>query len=253
MCFGHRMKILVMWLYLTNKYEMSFAPFVGVNHHGQLIILGAALISSEDTASFVWLFEAWLKCMKGRASREIIIDQDRAMKNAINKAFTNALHRFCLWHILKKKNSEKFGSHSQYNAIKSAIRNCVYNSHTCDKFDACSQSMLEYYNLEENAWLRDLYSERTFWVPAYLNGVFWAGMTTTQRSECMNAFFDGYVHSPTTLKEFVDQYDNALRRKVEVENVADFDSFNTTISCASYWPLEKQFQKIYTHTKFKEV
>jgi hypothetical protein len=103
MCFGHRMKILVMWLYLTNKYEMSFAPFVGVNHHGQLIILGAALISSEDTASFVWLFEAWLKCMKGRASREIIIDQDRAMKNAINKAFTNALHRFCLWHILKKK------------------------------------------------------------------------------------------------------------------------------------------------------
>jgi zinc finger SWIM domain-containing protein 3 len=113
--------------------------------------------------------------------------------------------------------------------------------------------MLECYNLEENAWLRDLYSERTFWVPVYLNGVFWAGMTTAQRSESMNAFFDGYVHSSTSLKEFVDQYDNALRRKVEVENVVDFDSFNTTISCVSYWPLEKQFQKIYTHAKFKEV
>jgi hypothetical protein len=78
-------------------------------------------------------------------------------------------------------------------------------------------------------------------------------MTTTQRSESMNAFFDGYVQSFTSLKEFVDQYDNALRRKVEVENVADFDSFNTTISCVSYWPFEKQFQKIYTHAKFKEV
>jgi len=66
-------------------------------------------------------------------------------------------------------------------------------------------------------------------------------------------FFDGYVHSSTSLKEFVDQYDNALRRKVEVENVADFDSFNTTISCVSYWPLEKQFQKMYTHAKLKEV
>jgi len=238
--------------YLTNKYEMPFAPFVGVNHHGQSILLGAALISSEDTESFVWLFEAWLKCMKGRAPRAIITDQDRAMKNAIKKVFPNARHRFCLWHILKKL-PEKFGSHSQYYAIKSAIRNCVYNSHTCDEFDACWQSMLECYNLEENAWLRGLYSERTFWVPTYLNDVFWAGMTTTQRSESMNAFFDGYVQSSTSLKEFVDQYDNALRRKVEVENVADFDSFNTTISCVSHWPFEKQFQKIYTHAKFREV
>ncbi|XP_062155312.1 protein FAR-RED IMPAIRED RESPONSE 1-like [Alnus glutinosa] len=148
---------------------------------------------------------------------------------------------------------KKFGSNSQYKAIKSAIRSCVYNSQTCDEFDAKWQSVLECYNLEENAWLRDLYSERSFWIPAYLNSIFWPGMTTTQRSESMNAFFDGYVHSSTSLKEFVDQYDNALRRKVEVENVADFDSFHTTISCVSRYPFEKQFQKMYTHAKFKEV
>jgi hypothetical protein len=238
--------------YLTNKYEMPFAPFVGVNHHGQSMLLGAALISSEDTATFVWLFEAWLKCMKGRAPGAIITDQDRAMKSAIKKVFPNARHRFCLWHVLKKL-PEKFGSHLQYRAIKSAIRNCVYNSQTCDEFDASWQTLLECYNLEDNAWLRGLYNERTFWVSAYLKDVFWAGMTTTQRSESMNAFFDGYVHSSTSLKEFVDQYDNALRRKVEIENVADFNSFNSTISCVSKLPFEKQFQKIYTHEKFKEV
>ncbi|XP_062172023.1 protein FAR-RED IMPAIRED RESPONSE 1-like [Alnus glutinosa] len=238
--------------YLTNKYEMPFAPFVGANHHGQSMLLGAALILSEDTATFVWLFEAWLKCMKGRAPGTIITDQDRAMKSAIKKVFPNARHRFCLWHVLKKL-PEKFGSHLQYKAIKSAIRNCVYNSQTCDEFDASWQTLLECYNLEDNAWLRGLYNERTFWVPAYLKDVFWAGMTTTQRSESMNAFFDGYVHSSTSLKEFVDQYDNALRRKVEIENVADFNSFNSTISCVSKLPFEKQFQKIYTHEKFKEV
>ncbi|XP_042969137.1 protein FAR-RED IMPAIRED RESPONSE 1-like [Carya illinoinensis] len=42
--------------YLTNRYRMSFAPFVGVNHHGQSILLGVGLISSEDTHTFVWLF-----------------------------------------------------------------------------------------------------------------------------------------------------------------------------------------------------
>ena len=38
--------------YLTNKYDMPFAPFVGVNHHGQSILLGCGLLSSEDTKSF---------------------------------------------------------------------------------------------------------------------------------------------------------------------------------------------------------
>ncbi|XP_042974253.1 protein FAR1-RELATED SEQUENCE 7-like [Carya illinoinensis] len=35
--------------YLTNRYDMPFAPFVVVNHHGQSILLGAGLLSNEDT------------------------------------------------------------------------------------------------------------------------------------------------------------------------------------------------------------
>ncbi|KAF5458546.1 hypothetical protein F2P56_022569 [Juglans regia] len=46
--------------YLTNKCGTPFAPFVGVNHHGRSILLGAGLISSEDTETFTWLFQPWL-------------------------------------------------------------------------------------------------------------------------------------------------------------------------------------------------
>ncbi|XP_022857036.1 protein FAR1-RELATED SEQUENCE 5-like [Olea europaea var. sylvestris] len=46
--------------YLTNKYDMPFAPFVGVNHHGQSTLLGCGLLSNENTSSFVWLFRTWL-------------------------------------------------------------------------------------------------------------------------------------------------------------------------------------------------
>ncbi|XP_041001610.1 protein FAR1-RELATED SEQUENCE 4-like [Juglans microcarpa x Juglans regia] len=170
--------------YLTNRYGMPFAPFVGVNHHGQSILLGAGLISSEDTSTFVWLFEAWLECMNGQAPEAIITDQDQTMKNAIQIG---------------------------------------------------------------------LYTERSFWVSVNLKGVFWAGMSTTQRSESMNAFFDEYVHSGTTLKEFVDQFDNALRKKVETEMTTDFQSCNQTIPCVSLFKIEKQVQLLYTNVKFKEV
>ncbi|XP_062147753.1 uncharacterized protein LOC133856714 [Alnus glutinosa] len=51
--------------YLTNKYKMPFAPFVGVNHHGQSILCGCGLLSNENTDTFVWLFnddECDVKC-----------------------------------------------------------------------------------------------------------------------------------------------------------------------------------------------
>ncbi|XP_042950298.1 protein FAR-RED IMPAIRED RESPONSE 1-like [Carya illinoinensis] len=73
--------------YLTNRYGMLFASFVGVNHYGQSILLRAGLISSQDTETFVWLFQIWLQCMDGITPKAIIIDQDRTMKNAIAIVF----------------------------------------------------------------------------------------------------------------------------------------------------------------------
>ncbi|KAG6631832.1 hypothetical protein CIPAW_13G117300 [Carya illinoinensis] len=239
--------------YLTNRYGMPFAPLVGVNHHGQSILLGAGLISSEDTETFVWLFETWLQCMDGNALKSIITDQDRAMKNVIGIVFPNTRHRFCLWHILKKV-PEKLGSYGSYKTgMKNALMKCVYDSQHVDEFEKCWDELLTTYNLQENAWLHSLYVEREHWVPAFFKDCFWAGMSTTQRSESMNAFFDGYVHSRTNLKEFVDQFDNALKKKIENENLADFHSFNVTIPCISRSPIEKRFQELYTIAKFKEV
>ncbi|XP_040996090.1 protein FAR-RED IMPAIRED RESPONSE 1-like [Juglans microcarpa x Juglans regia] len=239
--------------YLTNRYGMPFAPFVGVNHHGQSILLGAGLISSEDTETFVWLFQTWLKCMDGIAPKAIITDQDRAMKNAIAIVFPESRHRLCLWHILKKV-PEKLSSYASYKSgMKNALMKCVYDTHTIDEFEKSWDELIDTYHLHDNVWLKSLYTEREYWVPAFLKDCFWAGMSTTQRSESMNAFFDGYVHAKTNLKEFVDQFDSALKKKIESKNNADFHSFSVTIPCISRSPIEKRFQELYTNAKFREV
>ncbi|XP_022883458.1 protein FAR1-RELATED SEQUENCE 5-like [Olea europaea var. sylvestris] len=41
--------------YNTNRYRMIFAPFIGVNHHGQTILFGCGFLSDETIDSFVWL------------------------------------------------------------------------------------------------------------------------------------------------------------------------------------------------------
>lgn len=68
---------------------------------------------------------------------------------------------------------------------------------------------------------------------------------------CMH-FFDKFVNSKITLKQFVEQYDNALRDKREKENLADSDSFNSVRPCITDYRIEKQFQEAYTNAKFKE-
>ena len=137
--------------YLTNKYDMPFAPFVGVNHHGQSMLLGCGLLSSEDTETFVWLFRTWLQCMQGQAPNGIITDQDRAMQNASQLVFPNTKHRWCLWHILKKL-PKKFGNHIQKGAIFSAILELVYDSQTPEEFKQGWIMMVEH-ELHDNDWL----------------------------------------------------------------------------------------------------
>nr|XP_023876606.1 protein FAR1-RELATED SEQUENCE 1-like [Quercus suber] len=78
-------------------------------------------------------------------------------------------------------------------------------------------------------------------------------MSTTQLSESMNAFFDGYVGPKTTLNQFVDQYGQASKSKVEKENTEDCISLTSRVPCITYYAIEKQFQDSYTNSKFQEV
>ncbi|KAH9740653.1 protein FAR1-RELATED SEQUENCE [Citrus sinensis] len=145
--------------YLTNKYDMPFALFVGVNHH----------------------------------------DQDKTMQKAITNVFPTTRHRWCLWHIMKKV-PEKLGAFKEREGIISSLLSIVYDSLSPNVFDEAWHDMMTVYNLWDNDWLNGLYEERYRWVPYYLNDCFWAGMSTTQRSESMNAFFDGFVNAKINLK-----------------------------------------------------
>ncbi|GJU53728.1 FAR-RED impaired response 1-like protein isoform X1 [Tanacetum coccineum] len=236
--------------YLTNKYSMPFAPFVGVNHHGQSILFGCGLISGEDAETYVWLFKSWLACMDGHAPKSIITDQCRSMQAAVAQIFPESYHRLCLWHIMKKI-PEKLGAFKEYKSIKKTLKSLVYESLDPQEFEDGWSKMIEDYNLEKHEWLFSLFNDRRRWVPIYVKVFFWAGMSTTQRSESMNAFFDGYVNSKTSLRQFVEQYDNALKNKIEKENKADFDSLNSSYKLITGFYFERQFHECYTNAIFK--
>ncbi|XP_057730907.1 protein FAR1-RELATED SEQUENCE 5-like [Arachis stenosperma] len=99
----------------------------------------------------------------------------------------------------------------------------------------------------------NLYDDRRMWVPIYFKGEFWAEMRSTQRSESMHAFYGGYLHSKTSLVQFVHEYDNVLGVKEQRELEDDAADSRGVIPCATTSPIEKQFQQEYTTSIFRDV
>jgi hypothetical protein len=73
--------------YLVKKYDTPFASFVGVNHHGQYVLLGYALLSNEDGDTFIWLFQEWLTCNSNRQPGAIATYQEKAIQDVLEKVF----------------------------------------------------------------------------------------------------------------------------------------------------------------------
>lgn len=77
------------------------------------------------------------------------------------------------------------------------------------------------------------------------NDTFWAGMTMTCRSESMNTYLDGYVHSNTMLNEFVVQYDKSVHAWQEDEEKEEIQTINTTPNLSVTHSIEKvRFQEV---------
>nr|XP_016492611.1 PREDICTED: protein FAR-RED IMPAIRED RESPONSE 1-like [Nicotiana tabacum] len=88
--------------YLVNRYNMPFASFAGVNQYRQSILLGCALMSSEDITSYKMVLSTWLGAQNNVHPLAIMTDQCDSIKAVINALMPNTVHRYCIWHIFAK-------------------------------------------------------------------------------------------------------------------------------------------------------
>ncbi|KAM7527857.1 hypothetical protein LguiB_031267 [Lonicera macranthoides] len=238
--------------YIKSNDKMPFAPLIGVNHHFQSMLLGCALIADESKATFVWLLKTWLRAMGGQAPKVIITDQDGSLKAAIEEVLPNARHCYSLWHILERIPETLAHVIKEHEKFMGKFSKCIFKSLTDEEFDMRWWKMISRFELQENEWVHSLYEDRKKWVPTYMRDTFLAGMSTNQRSESINSFFDKYIHKKITLKEFVRQYGTILQNRYEEEAIADFDTWHKQPALKSPSPWEKQMSTVYTHAIFKK-
>ncbi|PUZ56833.1 hypothetical protein GQ55_5G369600 [Panicum hallii var. hallii] len=79
----------------TNRYNMPFVPFVGLNHYRSTVIFGCGIISHETSEAYEWMLQTFSADMAQKHPISVITDGDLAMQRAIRVVWPNSNHRLC--------------------------------------------------------------------------------------------------------------------------------------------------------------
>ncbi|KAK1648197.1 hypothetical protein QYE76_066002 [Lolium multiflorum] len=236
--------------FCTNRYNMPFAPIVGINNHTQTIVLGCALLPDESIETFRWVFERWMMAMDNMAPKNIMTDQDKAMATAISKVFPNAIHRCCFYHVLSLARKKLGPNLREGNPFADAFYSCIYGTDTPEEFELCWQHMLQVYEMTDNTHLENMWGSRKTWAPVYFRHNFFPFTSTTGRSEGLNSYFKTLVRPGESVFNFVQQYELCQNLMLDREDNSGFIMETTTAPLWGSWSIEKQAVLFYTREVF---
>ncbi|KAG2611413.1 hypothetical protein PVAP13_4KG163815 [Panicum virgatum] len=162
--------------YMTNRYNLPFAPFVGITGHAH-----TSLLASK-------------------------IDQDKAMRSAIEKVFPNSKHRNCFFHIKSKCYNKNLRCFAVNKGLPEKFEDIVYFSVTEDEFEMLWQGMIAEYKLEKNKYFNKMWETRKRIIPVYFKNDFFPFIQSTGRSEGTNARTKKIVDTIKNKEEIEDNF-----------------------------------------------
>jgi hypothetical protein len=241
--------------FLTNKYNLPFAPFVGVSPHGKTYLFACAFIVNETSESFEWCFREFKKAMGGKSPKTIITDQDRGMASAIPAIFKDDVHRCCLFHI-KKKIDDKGGPLFQANeGLYEELQEIIDKSLTVHEFETLWQAMINEYSVGHIKIFQDLWKSREKWVPFYFKNKFFPFIQTTARSEGTNALFKKGVGPQFSMTSFLREYQRIMDNMHAVEDELDHNAINKKVKEKKFiteYCIERKAHELYNISIFRK-
>nr|GEZ58280.1 hypothetical protein [Tanacetum cinerariifolium] len=142
----------------SNKYNMKFVPFIGVDNHRKCVTLGSGMLLHKHTASYTWLLKAFMTAFKKEPTM-IVTDQDEAMKRAIEAVFTKAKHKLCMWHIMQKILSKICKEIYDETDFKDRFNKIVWNMFMEPlKFKEKWEKLIEDFGLQNHKWMTNMFN-----------------------------------------------------------------------------------------------
>ncbi|KAK2654094.1 hypothetical protein Ddye_013950 [Dipteronia dyeriana] len=251
-CFGD---VLIVDTTLMDGYNMIFATFLGLNHHGKCVFFGGALLPDSSIASFVWLLGTFMDFMGRRQPKTIFTDwfHCQEMEVAIKLVLPETQHLLGAWYVLLNatKHLPKCCGQSDFDVL---FKKCIFDCESEEDFESMWGSLLEQYELRDDIWLKSLYTLRRKWSHFCVESTFSAGLLTIQGRESISKFLNKLTSeiSSITPSNFVLHYLKTAEQQRREELEEDFrsnESAPAIILRSS--PILKQAAKVYTCSMFR--
>ena len=236
--------------YRTNKYNLPFVPFVGLNHHRSTVIFGCGIISHETSQAYEWMLRTFSDCMAQKQTISVITDGDLAMQRAIRVVWPDSNHRLCIWHI-----QQNIVRHLHDDDVKEEFRSFIYDTSFIEEHEIKWIQFLQRNKVtSEESWLHQMYQMRKLWCAPYLEGRCFLGLSSNQRSESLNSVLHTHLEGKMSLFEMLEHYERCLASRRINEALQDVEALQSvpfTEENAS--PLEKHAATVFTPSVFKMV
>ncbi|GJS18790.1 FAR1-related sequence 5-like protein [Tanacetum coccineum] len=233
----------------TNKYDMVFVPFTGIDNHLKCVNFGSGMLLREDTEAYTWLLTSFMTAHEKQPTM-VVTDQDGAMKRAIEAVLTESTHRLCMWHIMQKVPAKICPEIYDETDFKERFGKLVWNMFMESlEFEGKWSKLVEEFGLQNHKWMTKMFDLRHMWLLAsFIHSPLFGLIRTTLRSESENAFFKKFTNHGSTLVNFMMCFESAMERQCYRQEVLDFRTFDSAPKLHTKLTIEIHACKVYTRT-----
>ncbi|KAL3837709.1 hypothetical protein ACJIZ3_022300 [Penstemon smallii] len=200
-----------------------FVQFIGLNHHRQVVIFGAAFLYDDNVNSFKWLFRTFIEVMSGKKPKFILSDQDATIVQAIQAVLPETSHCICAWQMYLIALKHLHHVIKEYDSFAIDFRSCIFCHEHEEDFIQSWDSMLERHGLRQNAWLRWMFREKEKWAVAYGRNTFFIERNGTHLGEQMATKLRSYLSPDLDVLQFFRHFMNVVNEQRYRELESTFD------------------------------
>uniref|UniRef100_A0ACD5XEY8 Uncharacterized protein n=1 Tax=Avena sativa TaxID=4498 RepID=A0ACD5XEY8_AVESA len=210
--------------YKVNDYSRPLALFLGMNHHRQMVIFGAAFMYDETVESFKWLLETFKSAMCGKQPKTILTDRSADLKEALGLTWPGTVHLSCVWQIYQNAVKSLPHALSISEEFTYDFSRCVFDVDDAQEFVDTWNVIIEKYNLKDNKLLNELYADRENWALPYSRQTFSGDIESMLRAENFGIRIREYLGCEKELSSFLKFYESSVEKRRQEEIQADYQA-----------------------------
>ena len=126
----------------TDRYNMIYAPFLGLNHHQQVVLFGCAFLLDVSVESYNWLLGTFIEAMGRHQPKTIFTTECSAILEAVEATLPKSQHCLCVQFI--RQNAKQYLSmYYGHPGFESDFYYCLFYYQLEGEFQSSWSSLLE--------------------------------------------------------------------------------------------------------------